>query len=120
VAEDLTRFLNHEPVHARRISPVGRLWRFAQRHPSITIVSTAAAITVLAVTTVAYVKVLHGRDEAVKARDEAVQGGANGALAGGFGHPALEHAGPANERAGADQGSRRDEARAGAAGPAPG
>jgi eukaryotic-like serine/threonine-protein kinase len=73
VAEDLTRFLNHEPVQARRISPLGRLWRFTQRHPSITIVSTAAAITVLAVTTVAYVKILHGRDEAVKARDQAVK-----------------------------------------------
>ncbi len=27
LAEDLARFLNHEPVKARRISPAGRLWR---------------------------------------------------------------------------------------------
>ena len=27
LAEDLTRFLNREPVKARRISPIGRLWR---------------------------------------------------------------------------------------------
>ncbi len=39
LAEDLARFLNHEPVKARRISPVGRLWRVARRHPGITSVS---------------------------------------------------------------------------------
>ena len=39
LAEDLARFLNHEPVKARRISPVGRLWRVARRHPGIASVS---------------------------------------------------------------------------------
>src|SRR5262249_15450851 len=68
VSADLTRFLNLEPVQARRISPVGRLWRFAQRHPGITTVSTAAAVTVLSVSTVAYIRVLHERDEAKQAR----------------------------------------------------
>ena len=43
LAEDLARFLNREPVKARRISPVGRLWRVARRHPGITTVTTAAA-----------------------------------------------------------------------------
>jgi WD40 repeat protein len=67
VSADLTRFANLEPVKARRISPVGRLWRFARRHPGITAVSTAAAITVLTVSTIAYVKVLQQRDVANQA-----------------------------------------------------
>src|SRR5205823_2095347 len=67
LAADLTRFLNYEPVKARRISPFGRLWRFAQRHPSITIVSTAATAAVLAVSTWAYVRVVHERDKLYKA-----------------------------------------------------
>ncbi len=73
LAEDLTRFLNYEPVRARRISPIGRAWRFARRHPGITAVSTAAAIAILAVTTVAYVKVLHERDQAIMAGDQAIK-----------------------------------------------
>jgi serine/threonine protein kinase/WD40 repeat protein len=71
LADDLRRFLNLEPVLARRISVVGRLWRFAQRHPGITAVSTAASVTVLAVTTVAYVRIMHERDQAVIARADA-------------------------------------------------
>jgi len=67
LAEDLTRFLNFEPVQARRISLGGRLWRFARRHPSVTAVSTAAAVTVLAVSTVAYIRVARARDAAVTA-----------------------------------------------------
>ena len=68
LVEDLTRFLNYEPVKARRISPVGRLWRFAQRHPGIAIVLTAATIAVLTVSSVAYLRVIIERDEANKAR----------------------------------------------------
>lgn len=67
LVEDLTRFLNYEPVQARRISPIGRLWRFARRHPGISIVSTAALAAVLAVSTIAYVRVLQERDRAVQA-----------------------------------------------------
>ncbi len=46
LAEDLARFLSHAPVKARRIGPVGRLWRVARRHPQIAAVTTAAAATV--------------------------------------------------------------------------
>ena len=73
LADDLGRFLNREPVRARRISPAGRLWRFAQRHPGVTAVSTVAAATVITVSTVAYVRVVHARDQAVEARDQAVK-----------------------------------------------
>ncbi|MHB1556955.1 MAG: WD40 repeat domain-containing serine/threonine protein kinase [Isosphaeraceae bacterium] len=67
LAEDLARFLSHAPVRARRIGPVGRLWRVARRHPQIAGVTTAAAATVLAVATYAYVRVLGERDEKTKA-----------------------------------------------------
>ena len=67
LGEDLARYLNHEPVKARRISPVGRLWRVARRHPGITGVTTAAAILIVAITTFAYVRVLTARDEAIRA-----------------------------------------------------
>jgi serine/threonine protein kinase/WD40 repeat protein len=73
LADDLTRFLNHEPVHARRISPLGRFWRFTRRHPSQTIVSATAAATVLAVLTVAYVRIVQKRDEALRASAAAQQ-----------------------------------------------
>ncbi len=51
LAEDLARFLSHAPVKARRISPVGRLWRVARRHPQIAAVTTTAAAVVLAIAT---------------------------------------------------------------------
>jgi len=65
LAEDLARFLNHEPVRARRISPAGRLWRIARRHPGITTVTTAAALAILAIATYAYVRVRGERDRAI-------------------------------------------------------
>ena len=34
LAEDLARFLSHEPVKARRIGPVGRLWRVGPPAPA--------------------------------------------------------------------------------------
>lgn len=74
-AEDLARFLSHAPVKARRIGPVGRLWRIARRHPQIAGVTTAAAATVLAIATYAYVRVLGERDEKTKALASATEKG---------------------------------------------
>jgi len=73
LAEDLARFLAHEPVRARRIGPVGRLWRFARRHPGLTAVSTTAAAVVLTTATIAYVRVVAERDQAIHARSDARQ-----------------------------------------------
>ncbi len=63
LAEDLARFLGREPVKARRISPIGRLWRVARRHPGISIVTTTAAATILAIATYAYVRVVASRND---------------------------------------------------------
>ena len=64
LADDLGRFLAHEPVKARRIGPIGRTWRFARRHPGVSIVSALAASLVLTTATVAYVRVVRERDRA--------------------------------------------------------
>ncbi len=64
LAEDLERFLNREPVKARRISLAGRLWRVARRHPGVTSVTTAAAALVLAIATFAYMRVISERNDA--------------------------------------------------------
>jgi serine/threonine protein kinase/WD40 repeat protein len=68
MAADLARFLNREPVKARRISPVGRLWRVARRHPGISMVTATAAATILAIGTFAYLRVVAERDRVVRAQ----------------------------------------------------
>ncbi len=73
LVDDLGRFLNREPVKARRIGPIGRAWRVARRHPGITAVSTTAAAIVLAVATFAYVRVVSARDHAIEAGKKTVE-----------------------------------------------
>ncbi len=75
LAEDLARFLSHAPVKARRIGPVGRLWRVARRHPGISIVTTAAAATILAIATYAHVRVLDSRARVIQALATATEKG---------------------------------------------
>lgn len=65
LAADLERFLHYEPVKARRISPLGRAWRFARRHPALTAVSLFASATIVSVATIAHVQVVHALDEAL-------------------------------------------------------
>src|SRR5208337_1585656 len=73
LAEDLARFLNHEPVRARRISPIGRFWRIARRHPGITAVTTVASAVVLGVATYAYVRILKEKNDAITASKNAIR-----------------------------------------------
>jgi eukaryotic-like serine/threonine-protein kinase len=72
LAEDLARFLSHAPVKARRIGPVGRLWRVARRHPWSAAVTTAAAALIVAITTYSYVRILANQAE-VSAANEALK-----------------------------------------------
>src|SRR5271157_5675984 len=73
LAEDLARFLNHEPVRARRISPIGRFWRIARRHPGITTVTAVASAVVLGVATYAYVRILKEKNDAITASKNAIR-----------------------------------------------
>jgi eukaryotic-like serine/threonine-protein kinase len=70
LADDLKRFLNMEPVKARRIGPAGRLYRITRRHPRVTSFTAAAAAVLLATATYAYVRVVAERDEARRAGHE--------------------------------------------------
>jgi serine/threonine protein kinase/WD40 repeat protein len=70
LAADLARFLNREPVKARRISPFGRLWRVACRHPGITTVTATAAATILAIATFAHMRVVAALDRVTLALHE--------------------------------------------------
>ncbi|WP_165246365.1 serine/threonine-protein kinase [Paludisphaera soli] len=68
-AADLERFLNVEPVKARRISLPGRAWRVVRRHPGISSVTAAASLIILAVAAFAYHRVDRARDLAERERD---------------------------------------------------
>jgi WD40 repeat protein len=70
LADDLGRFLRMEPVKARRIGPIGRFWRFAQRHPALVGVSTVAALAVFSIATLAYTRVSRERDRALAAEKQ--------------------------------------------------
>ena len=51
LAGDLTRYLSHEPILARRIGPIGRAWRWGRRKPyqaALIALSAAAAISLIA------------------------------------------------------------------------
>ena len=68
LADDLARFLNFEPVKARRIGPAGRLWRLSRRHPAISAVTIVSMSLIIGITAFAYRRVVQERDEALAAR----------------------------------------------------
>ncbi|MBX3414216.1 MAG: protein kinase [Pirellulales bacterium] len=49
LAADLRNYLNDQPIGARRISPVERLWRACRRRPAVAIPTLAAILLVLVV-----------------------------------------------------------------------
>ncbi len=60
LAEELRRFLDNEPVLARPVGPVGRAWRWSQRHPAragLVIVLGLLLATLAGVPWVAYLRV---------------------------------------------------------------
>ncbi len=48
LADDLRRWHDHSPIHARRIGPIGRMLRWCRRHPGIAAVSVAALLILTA------------------------------------------------------------------------
>jgi tetratricopeptide (TPR) repeat protein/tRNA A-37 threonylcarbamoyl transferase component Bud32 len=48
LAEDLRRFVNHEPILARPVSGVERAWRWCRRNPRLAIMGAAMALVVIA------------------------------------------------------------------------
>src|SRR5262245_3971071 len=49
LADDLARFLNNEPIHARPVSRAERVWRWCRRKPALASFITATALLLLAI-----------------------------------------------------------------------
>src|SRR5690606_7254394 len=49
LAEDLRRFLRHEPIHARPTSGPEKIWRWCRRHPALATLTTATTLLLLTV-----------------------------------------------------------------------
>ena len=67
LADDLARFVDDQPVRARRVGPGERLWRWARRNrvvASLIGLAVALLILVAVVTSVGYVRVSHANVEA--------------------------------------------------------
>ncbi len=67
LAEDLERFLEDEPIRARRVSPVERLRHWGRRNPTVAGLAGALALLLLAIaigSSVAAVQIARSRDAA--------------------------------------------------------
>jgi WD40 repeat protein len=71
LGDDLRRWLNLEPIKARRIGPAGRTIRWCRRNPRLALVSAAAAMIILALSSIYYVNASNARREAEAQRDNA-------------------------------------------------
>ncbi len=76
MAEDLRRWLAGEPITARRVSPVERLYRWCRRNPVMAGLSTTAALLLLVVavvSSVAYVRVVRTQRERTLAQVDSLR-----------------------------------------------
>lgn len=48
LADDLARFLKHEPIAARRTGPLERLWKWARRRPAAAVLAACAVLGTIA------------------------------------------------------------------------
>jgi hypothetical protein len=61
-ADDLHRFLRHEPIRARRATPTQRARKWLRRHPSV-LASTVALLVLLSAGSLLSVWLIHGEQE---------------------------------------------------------
>jgi len=76
LAADLQRFVDDEPIHARRVGPAERFLRWCRHNPVVAGLVAAVAVLLLGVATVsliAAVRIAGARDEATRNAQEAVE-----------------------------------------------
>src|SRR5262249_5596517 len=71
LAEDLRRYLKHQPIRARRIGPLGRLVRWGRRNPALAATIGMALVVVLTTVLLSFQRVIQERDRVVQERDRA-------------------------------------------------
>ncbi len=71
LADDLQRFLEHRPIRARRVGPVGRVARWCRRKPALAATIGLALVTVATVAGLSLARVLEERDRYRVERDRA-------------------------------------------------
>lgn len=71
LAADLQRWLDGQPVQARRTGAAERAWRWVRRHALVTLISTAAVLTLAGTALLAWRQAELAQQEASSARKEA-------------------------------------------------
>jgi WD40 repeat protein/serine/threonine protein kinase len=76
LAADLQRFIDDEPIHARRVSPAERFLRWCRHNPAVARLLAAVAILLVGVATVSLIaafRIAGARDEATRNAQEALE-----------------------------------------------
>ena len=70
LADDLQRFIDDEPIHARRVGLPERLWRCCRRNPAISWTTAVASVLIITTVATAFVLIDKERDEALRLAGE--------------------------------------------------